>query len=63
MTDQKPDLRTNNGGKKGLTKFPNGFVRVGLKLRPEEKACFKGKNINDEVRSMIQEKYSVKLNP
>ena len=61
IENHKPDLRTNNGGKKGLTKFPNGFVRVGLKLRPEEKSCFGDENINDAIRSMIREKFGLDL--
>ncbi len=57
----KPDLRANNGGKNGKTKFPNGFVRIGLKLRPEEKLCFGDKNINDAIRSMIRAKFGLDL--
>ena len=57
---QKPDLRTNNGGKKGLTKFPNGFVRVGLKLRPEEKAIL-GKNVNEKISALIRKEYGLDL--
>jgi len=59
----KPDLRTKNGGKKGLTKFPNGFVRVELKLRPEEKEAFGDEKINDVIRAMIRERYRLDIFP
>lgn len=57
----KPDLRENNGGHSIKTKFPNGFVRIGLKLRPEEKQAFGNENINDSVRAMIRQRFGIDL--
>lgn len=62
-TQPKPDLRTKNGGKKGLTKFPDGFVGIYLKLRPEEKAAFKDQKMNDVIRGMIRERYGLDVFP
>lgn len=63
MKKNKPDLRKNNGGHSIKTKFPDGFERVQLKLRPEEKACFKDLNMNDELRAMIRDRFQLDAFP
>lgn len=63
MKINKPDLRKNNGGHSIKTKFPNGFVRVDLKLRPEEKEAFGDEKINDVIRAMIRKRYRLDLFP
>lgn len=63
MESNKPDLRKNNGGHSIKTKFPNGFVRVDLKLRPEEKEAFGDEKINDVIRGMIRERYRLDVFP
>ena len=53
MTDQKPDLRTNNGGKKGKTVFKDGITRKGHKYTPQEAECIDSfKNILTDYPSV-----------